>query len=360
MWINNRIGKRMALRAVYLVATIQVVWCYFLITQPYVNTARYEIGHERMPFQGRMLMMLPMWLAHRSRLLVWIGAGFRNHSAFWFPRPVAPEVVMQAGIDVSCLLLAGWLIVKLYRASSSRQLLTPFIYPLFLVVCCTTYVMHTAQNFRFIYDLPSLAFFAAAMWLIYSRQHWGWFVALFCVATVNRETTLLLLPLYMLNGAVEDGRFAWSRVMRARTLALVLPLATLWVGWEILVRHLFAGQQSEFYPRFDWNLKSLALPLAWPQLLSANGYLLLFVVVMRRRIADPRMRAWLGLIPAWLAFMFVYGILIETRIFGELIPLTVCSTALIIEDLLLARMKNLSPKPVLVVVEPATEVREAA
>jgi hypothetical protein len=59
-------------------------------------------------------------------------------------------------------------------------------------------------------------------------------------------------------------------------------------------------------------------------------------------------------------FMFVYGILIETRVFGELIPMIVCASILIVEDLLVERMSatiqsRTSGRSVKVI-----EVREAA
>jgi hypothetical protein len=75
--------------------------------------------------------------------------------------------------------------------------------------------------------------------------------------------------------------------------------------------------------------------------LSACGYLLLFVMVMRRQIRDPQLQAWLWLLPIWCGFMFVYGILIETRVFGELIPFIVCATTLIVEEILAARMMRM-------------------
>ena len=332
-------GKRLLLAVGYFLATIQFAWCYFWLTRPYVNTFLYEHGKERMPFQGRCLMMLPMRLAHNSVVLHWLAVPFAL-SKFWFPRPVVPEVLVQAVINVACLMVAGFCATKIYKASSKRQLLTPFVYPLLLVVCGATYVMHTVQNFRFIYDLPSLAFFATAMCLIYFRKHWGWFVALFLVATVNRETTLLLLPLYMIDGAVVEGRLEWRRLLQAKSLMVVVPLAVVWVGWSIAVRHIFAQNASEFYPRLNWNVKSLLAPQAWPQLLSACGYLLFFVVVMRKKIRDARLRAWLWMVPIWIVFMFSFGILIETRVFGELIPFVVCATALIVEEMLLVRMKS--------------------
>lgn len=331
--------KKMTLVAVYVLATVQFVWCYLWLTRPYVNTLLYEEGRERMPFQGRSLMMLPMRWAHESSLLRHLATPFAG-SHFWFPKPVAPEVLVQASINVLCLLIAGYMTTKIYQASSDRRLLTPVVYPLLLVVCGATYVMHTVQNFRFIYDLPSLAFFATAMYLMYFRWHWIYFAGLFALATLNRETTLLLLPLYMLSEAVEEGRLRWPLLLRGRTLRVVLPLAVGWAAWQLFVRHVFAHNTSEFYPRIDWNVKSLLVPQAWPQMLSACGYLLLFVVVTRRRIADPQLRAWLWLVPVWLGFMFVYGILIETRVFGELIPFVVCATALIAEEMLLARMSR--------------------
>ena len=331
--------KTLLLRCVYFLATVQFAWCYFWLTRPYVSTHLYELGRERMPFQGRMLMMLPMRLAHSSFVLHLLARPFaRSH--FWFPRPVQPEVLVQAAINVISLLAAGWFTMKIYRASSPRQLLAPFVYPLLLAACAGTYVLHTVQNFRFIYDLPSLAFFAAAMYLIYFRKPWVYFAALFVLATLNRETTLLLLPLYLMDQAVQDGEFRWSRAIEPGAVLRVVPLAAFWIVWQMFVHHHFAHNRSEFYPRFNWNVKSLLAPFAWPQLLSASGYLLIFVVAYRRRIGDPQLRAWFWIVPVWCVFMFVYGILIETRVFGELIPFVVCASALIFEQMIAGRMSR--------------------
>ena len=318
----------------YILATIQFVWCYLWLTRPYVNTLQYEQGIERMPFQGRCLMVVPMRWAHTSQTLAWLTHPF-TLSTFWFPRPVQAEVLVQAIIDLASLFVAGFCIVSIYEASSVRRTLVPAVYPLLLVVCGATYVMHTVQNFRFIYDLPSLAFFSIAFYLLYFQRHWIFFVVLFLVATVNRETTVLLLPLYLLSAAVKEGQLRVREIFRIRPFMVVAPLGLAWILWQLAVRRLFASNVSEFYPRFSWNIKSLLAPHAWPQLLSACAYLLPFVIVTRNRIRDPKIRAWLWIIPLWIAFMFSFGILIETRIYGELIPLVVCSTMLIVEDYLL-------------------------
>jgi len=323
--------------AVGILATLQVVWCYLRAVHPYMDPEKYVVGTDRMPFQGRVLLMLPLRWAENSHALQWLVA-HSWRSVYWFPGPMTSEAIVEASIDVLCIAIAGWMTILLYRASSRRQWLTPAIYPLFLAAFAATYILHTVQNYRFLYDPPSIAFFAVAMWLIYTRQHWGWFVALFLVATLNRETTLLLLPLYAIDRALEDGKLRWKHLFAPRTLALVVPLGFVWAAWTAWVHHHFAANQSEFYPRFDWNLKSLAYPPAWPQMLSPCGFLLVFTVAFRRKISDARLRGWAWILPLWLAFMFTYGILVEVRVWGELIPWIACSSALIAEELLAERL----------------------
>jgi len=320
------------LAALYLAATIQFVWVYFWLTRPYVQTLGYERGMERMPFQGRCLMMPLFRWAHGSHWLQGAGQTLGLYARYWFPREVTPEVLVQAAVNLLSVLLAGWFTTQLYRAASQRRLLTPLVYPLFLMICCVTYLLHTVQNFRFVYDLPSLAFFAAGMYAIYMRVPWAGFAALFVVATVNRETTLLLLALSVLDGLMHEGSLRGRRGRVWDVFCRALPLLLLWCGWQVAVRHHFAANPTEFHPRLAMNAKSLVSPQAWPQLLGACGYLLPVVVVWRGRIADTRLRSWLWMLPVWFAFLFTYGVLIETRIFGELIPLVVCAAALILEE----------------------------
>src|SRR5258708_23298558 len=104
--------KKILLLIVYGIATIQFVWCYLWLTRPYVNTFLYEQGQERMPFQGRSLMILPMRWAHQSQILHRLTFPFEV-SPFWFPKPVSPAVLAQALIDVICLLLAGYFSVSI-------------------------------------------------------------------------------------------------------------------------------------------------------------------------------------------------------------------------------------------------------
>lgn len=324
----------------YLLATIQFIWCYLWQVRPYVSTIAYEQGTERMPFQGRLLMVPLMRWAHHQDWIAQIST-LMHTNIYWFPRPMQPEVLVQAVVDFACVVTAGFVATKIYERASRWHLVTPLIYPIVLVLCVATYLLHTIQNFRFIYDLPSLAFFSIALWIIYFHKPLWMFVALFLVATLNRETTLLLLPLYAISEMVtERGALDWRRLRSAKLLAVILPLSLYWLVSQIAVRHLFAHNPSEFYPRIPQNFGFLMSPRAWPQMLGACCYLFPIVIIFRKHLRDAELRAWLWVLPVWFAFMFVYGILIETRIFGELIPYIACAAALIAEESIAARLQE--------------------
>ncbi|WP_263383667.1 hypothetical protein [Granulicella arctica] len=333
--------KRLGMVALYLLATVQFVWCYLWQVRPYVLTSAYEQGTERMPFQGRLLMMPVMRWAHNQQWVTHIST-LMHANIYWFPRPMQPEVLVQALIDFACIVTAGLVATSIYRRASRLHLLTPLVYPMVLVLCVTTYILHTIQNFRFIYDLPSLAFFSIALWLIYCHKPVWIFAAVFLVATLNRETTLLLLPIYaiseLFHNQRRDNRPDWTRLYSARVLAVVIPLALYWLSWQVAVRHIFAHNPSEFYSRIPQNLGFLISPRAWPQMLGACGYLFPIVLILRRHLRSTELRAWLWVLPIWFAFMFVYGILIETRIFGELIPYMACAAILITEESIAERL----------------------
>ena len=320
----------------YFMATVQVAGCYFTLVRPYINTVLYENGKERLPFQTRVLMMAPMWWAHRSRLPA-IFAAYLAHSQFWYLRPPEPEAIAQLWINIASLIVAGWVATQIYGAvsrtiPSAGGILGVLVYPLFLILFACHYILHTIQNFRFLYDLPSVAFFSVGLWLIYFRKSPWLFAALFLVATLNRETTLLLLPFYKVTAASSSCGFRWKKTVSLPTLAVVVPLAAAWVGWHFFIFHVFKHNVSEYYPRVSLNLYTMAHPRYWPQLLSAGGYLLPFVILGRRSIRDPQLRAWLWVLPVWFGFMFFWGILVETRVFGELLAYLTCITVLIAED----------------------------
>jgi hypothetical protein len=362
--------RRILVFVTYFMATVQIAGCYFTVVRPYINTALYEAGKERLPFQTRLLMMPLMRWAHGNGLAS-ASASLLAHSKFWYLRPPEPEAIVQPWVNLASLFIAGFATQRIYEAASRARgshggFLSLFVYPVFLLLFAVQYILHTIQNFRFIYDLPSLAFFAVGLWLIHARKHPLLFAALFLVATLNRETTLLLLPFFILSAAVQpDGSLEWRRAWSLRTLAVVLPLAALWCAWHLYIFHHFRENASEYYPRVSLNLFTFAHPRYWPQLLSAGGFLFPFLLLFRRSIADAQLRLWMWTLPIWLGFMFFWGILVETRVFGELVPYLTCLAVLVAEDRI--RRSILNPmqigRPVSAIAKPEellSEEEEAA
>jgi hypothetical protein len=324
-------------RFLYILATIQVVWAYHDRVPAYLRLDAYENGWERTPFQSRILMMLVLRWSHHSVALNRLAAVLARVTPIYRSR-VRPESLVLAAMDTAGIVLAGWVATRIYEAASERHLLTVYVYPLVLVFCATTYILLPLQPFRFYYDLPSLGFFSVGFYLIYFRKHPLWFAALFLVATVNRETTLLLLPFFVLAAVTDGNGIDWSRAYAPRTLAVVLPLALYWVAWHVFVGRLFQHNHLEWIRHYEVNAVLMAWPPVWPQLFAAGCYLILPILIYRRCVRDQTLRLWLWVLPAWFGIMFVYGILVEIRIFGELIPYLACMAALIAEQTILVRI----------------------
>jgi hypothetical protein len=367
---------RWAVLALYLLMTVQFVGCYLFLARPYINLDRFGRGYERLPFQTR-LMLAPLfrWAQNSPHMIQY--ASRLSLNDYFFPRGIGPAGIVQLWLDLPCVIVAGWATVQIYRAASRRQLLGWLVYPLFLVLCTVTYILHVVQNFRFIYDMPSLMFFSLGLYLIYFRKPLTLLVALFAVATWNRETTLLLIPFFLLSACVRgrsvvpktrfieaaDGedrvhalrvvsegsgtaRFSWRRLLRLQVAVPAILMLAYWAAWHVFVFHLFRHNASEYYPRISFNWQCLRRLRYYPQLFSAGGFLLPFLFLLRRRVRDIQLQVWLWMIPCWYAVMAVWGILVETRVFGELLPVITCAGVLIAEETLAAAMLRSAPHEV--------------
>lgn len=353
-------AARPALFALFAAMTVQFVGCYLFLGHPYIDFFRFAHGYERLPFQTRLLLAPLFGWAQSSPLMIRYASHLSSDNYF-FPRGIGPGGILELYIDIPCVLIAGWVAVRLYQASSRRQLLGWLIFPLFLVLCTVTYILHAVQNFRFLYDMPSLMFFSLGLYLIYFRKSTTLLVALFAIATINRETTLLLIPFFLLSACLQPSatgaprctslslvprsKFEWRCALRFDVLLPAVLMLAYWIAWHLFIFHLFRNNRSEYYPRFSWNWNYFSHIRYYPQLLSSFGYLLPFLVLFRNKIRDPQLRLWLWTLPLWYALMTVWGLLVETRIFGELIPFLACAAALIAEEQLVATLEKSKPSP---------------
>ena len=293
------------------------------------------------PCQTRVLMMWLLRWAHHDAFLIRLADLFSRFTPIYRSH-ITPETFVFAITDTAGVVLAGWVATRIYDAASERRLLTIYVYPLVLVLCAVTYVVVSLHPRSFYYDLPSLGFFSVGVYLIYFRKPPLWFAALFIVATLNRETTLLLLLFFVLAAMTESGKVDWRRCYSPRTLAVVVPLAIFWIAWHIYVNRLYSHNITAWIPAFEINLVLLAWPPAWPQLFAAGGYTILPIVLYRKRVTDATLRIWLWTLPAWFGLMLLYAIMVESRLYGELIPYLACMGALIAEQSILERITRVA------------------
>ena len=337
-------------------ATLHFVWFYLSLVRCYLNLDSYESGTANTPYQYRLLLMLPLRWAHGSAACQSLAAALTSMRP-WFPLGVRPESIVEFPLDVVSVILAGLVARQIYKSASPTSLLTPLVYPLTLLMVAATYAFGTMHRLRFLYDLPSLGFFAAGLYLLYFRKPRWQFALLFCIATLNRETTLFLLALFVLtrwldtrstttrdhgthNAVTSPPHTPAWRLPRlpVADVALTALLLSAWVFWHIWVAHHFSANPTESWSRLRLNLWILAVPASWLQLLSCFAFCGPVLLVHRRRVHDPTLRLWLWIVPLWVLCMLHYGLFVETRIFGELIPIVACCVALITEQLLLDRL----------------------
>lgn len=300
-----------------------------LIVTPYLDFDRYLAGTERLPFQDRILPSLLLHVMLHIPVSARILAA--RQGAF-----AQPKYIFQSFIDLVSFIIAGLFTVKLQRAVAPRARLWMLCFPIFLFAMAWSYILHTENRFYYPYDMLSVAFFSVGLYCIYTRR----FVALAAIiffGTLNRETTLFLVAIFVLDALAPIPSLAnliqrlhalpSSRLILARTLLLL----ALWASVKFTLGQIFRNNDhTDVFLRLQYNLRYLP-PKNWPFLFSGCGFLLPIVWLLRRRIPDPRFATYIYILPLWFLTMCVYGELIETRIYGELCPIVAVACTLLIE-----------------------------
>ncbi|HEV2576837.1 MAG TPA: hypothetical protein VGU25_06475 [Acidobacteriaceae bacterium] len=313
-------------------ATVQFVWFYLIWVHSSLIPSRYEAGLEQTPYQTRVLMMFPLRWAHQSqglnRFAEWLSTG---KTAVWFDRGISAEGIVQAAIDVCSVVCIGLIARKLYDLASPRGIFRFAVYPLTLVMILATYGLSFTYHVRYFYDLPSVALFGAGLLLLYRRSNVLAFCAIFLIATVNRETSLMLLVFYALRLILDySGRYTSKRRLLV-DITTIVAMAVAWGAWHVFITRHFAHNPTASMARWKNNVFLLLSPLSWPQLASTGAFMIPVIVLYRRYLTDRLLRTWLWGLAVWFVFMMIFGVIIEIRIYGELIPYLACCTVLIAE-----------------------------
>ena len=325
-----------AVALLYACSTLQFVRFYVVSATFYLNLPAYLAGKERLPFQYRVLPALIIRGFYRLHIL---HAG-AMHTKGAFTAERAPLYL----ISLVSLVVAGLCTQALYSAVTRSRALEYAVYPIFLFTMMWTYSIHVEANFSYPYDFLSVAFFAAGL-LCIVRRHYLPLLVVLALGTLNRETTLFLIGIYLLDSASPkalptqevgseppplptDSRTFHIRQLPWLRAALLLLV---WIAIKALLTHHYGhNDRSEDFVRLRSNLGELK-PRLWPALLNICGYMLPIVVLFRRDIYPTRFRNYLWIFPVWFAAMFYAGVIVETRIYGELCPYVAVALTLILE-----------------------------
>jgi hypothetical protein len=312
----------------YGCATLQFTRYYCKSTYFYLDMPAYLSGHERLPFQERVLPILFLRPMFHSN---WLMSRFAHTNGAFTPDR-GPFYV----VSFIALVIAALYTQKLYDLLSPRRYLNYLVFPFFLFTVIWSYSIHSEANFSYPYDLPSLAFFTAGLYYIYSRSFTGLFTVIL-IGTFNRETTLFLIGIYVFDSATAVFRRSELKLKRRFELKLVpwtrvALLCGIWLAIKLSLAHHFAhNDTSESFVRIEYNLRRLT-PRLLPALLNICGYTIPLVLLFHRTIRPLRFANYLFILPIWFAVMFWSGVFVETRIYGELCSYSAIALILIMES----------------------------
>ena len=326
-------------RITFLAALILVAshfsLAYIAEAAPFLSLRAFAAGLAPQPFQERALTAWVLRGANRfdspqieamlHRLLPAMGDAFNETTLVLL---IITWVSMAASIVITRETLLKLTGDALF--SSLAAFLVPYM-------AYFTYILNFGPHFLLPYDLPSLFFFCAGLYLLVMRRPLL-LVPLIAVATLNRETSLFLIGFYLVFEVSRRG----DRQRRPAVLAYAAGMLAVWISMRLFVLHLYGHNPVAAATRLAdlklWqNLGFLVKPQHWPAFASVFGFTLPIVVVYRRHIEPGFLRQGLIVVALWFALMLFVGVLIEVRIFGELISYMSIAVAVIVHHFLTTR-----------------------
>jgi len=269
----------------------------------------YADGKAAAPFRYRVLCAWAMRALMRPPHWNSLAA----HSGFFVGRP---DKLAVAVIVFPCILASVWLTrrtVTLLAGERTGLVAACLLLYMSYFSLCDNYVLAFLEP----YDVPAMLAFCACLYALVADRMWL-FYAVFVVGTLNRETTVFLIPLL----------FLWRR----RLSWHALPLLAIWGAEKAWLHHYVAAAGAEIFDlKIGYNLKEMIKPQMWPALASPFGFLwALFLWRFRVIREQPIAVATAGLLALWVAGMVVVGQLNEVRIYTEMNALMAPCVAMIL------------------------------
>jgi hypothetical protein len=310
-------GQRLTFLAALLFVTSHFSLAYISETAPFLDLRAFAAGVAGQPFQERALTAWMLRGAARfdsphfelvlHRMLPTMGAAFNETTLVLL-------IVTWLSMAASIVLTRATLIELTGNAlfSSWAAFLVPYM-------AYFTYILNFGPHFLLPYDLPSLFFFCMGFYLLVTQRALL-LIPLIALATLNRETSLFLIVFYLI---FELSRRSDSH-KRVAVFIHATGMLAAWIAMRAIVLHLYGhnpttGGNQVAVLHLQQNLGFLVKPQHWPAFASIFGFTLPVVIAGRRYLEPNFLRRGLMVVALWFALMLFVGVLIEIRIFGELI-----------------------------------------
>jgi hypothetical protein len=282
----------------------------------FLNTQQYVAGFERSPYQYRVLMM-PVF----SALLHF----FNNLSpaVMAFKRPIflhSPEQLCYFFVSAACYFGAVLLFDRLSRRLFSRSVALLCL-SIFVLITYLFFDLNPVLSFLLPYDMSALLF-SNALLLLFLDRRWVWTCLLFILATINRETTFVMIFVVLANAV-----FTRDLADRKASLIAAGVMGVLWLVIKLALTLLMTHARPDEGTihglaniRIPYNLSELLKPWDWPAVIAVYipAAMAAYLFVKSKQAG---VRGWTSAcLAAFLAF-FALANTTEQRAFGDVIGL---------------------------------------
>ena len=305
----------------------------------YLDLVAFAHGHERTPYQYRVLTAWAMRPLAEAPDAARLAAMTPLKSPYVLAETLLAFVALLGAVLATRRSLEALLGDPLFAAWASL---------LVVLMAHFQFGLPYGLTYALPYDLPSLLFFCLAMLGIVTRNRPVFYVA-FALGTLTRETMLLMAVPFAVWELLDVRGVRREEGWRSLLPHLVAQVA-IWGGLKYLVSQSLAGRPPNSQDsglleiHLVGNLVSILKPYQWPLMLSLFGFALPFLFANRQRIRDARLRTTLAvLLPLWGVAMLAVGVVVEIRVFGEMISVVALGVAAIVHQWLQEQGKGSTP-----------------
>ncbi len=183
------------------------------------------------------------------------------------------------------------------------------ILPFFLLILALPFTVY----FGYLYDLPQLFLFTFSLWLLYKKR-WGWYLILFILTTLNKETSILLsVVFYIYYFKKLDKKIFYQLLLAQFSIYLFIRFSLIWV-----YRH---NPGNIVYPTFFEHLNQYKTQ----PILFLLTLLLFFSVFLLTRKNWAKKNSFLKsatIVPLLILPLYFFGGMpMEFRVFLEVLPI---------------------------------------